>query len=136
MSDRLRQLYWVIPAPLVGSLVAGILFAVGHLVFYSSLKGSAPPVVDHSVANLRISGQVIDLAAGNTLALLVRFCLSLAISSSYTQLVWYAIKRSTHSRTVVDIDRITITLSNLLIMFDVTAWFRWPFLLPAALSSW
>ena len=79
---------------MVGSLIAGVLFAVGHHIFYNSLGGTVPPQSMYRVAGLHMSGQALNLAIGTTLAFLTRSCLTFAMALSYTQLAWYAVKRS------------------------------------------
>jgi hypothetical protein len=106
---------------MVGSLIAAILFAIGHHLFYDGLDGTAPPLLVHSFAGSHISGQGLNLAIGTTFAFLVRSCLALAVSLSYIQLAWYAIKRSPRDNTISDIDRVTGALSNLLVVLNIFA---------------
>jgi hypothetical protein len=136
MRDRLRQIHWLVPASTFGSLIAGILFAIGHHLFYNSLDGTTPTLSVYSLAGSRISGQALNLAIGTTFAFLVRSCLSFAMSLSYIQLAWYTIKRSSHDYTVSDIDRVTSALGNLLVVLNIFAWIKWPPMLLAALLSW
>jgi hypothetical protein len=136
MSNRLRQIHWLVPATTVGSLVVGILFAVGHHCFYSSLQGTTPPLAMYHVAGAQVSGQALNLAAGTAFAFLVRSCLAFAMALSYTQLAWFAIKRSTRDNTIPDIDKVTGALGNFLVLLNVFAWMKWPLLLLPALLSW
>jgi hypothetical protein len=135
-SNRPRQIHWLVPATTVGSLVVGILFAVGHHRFYSSLKGTTPLLAMYHVTGSQVSGQALNLAAGTAFAFLVRSCLAFAMALSYTQLAWFAIKRSTCDNTIPDIDKVTGALSNFLVLFNVFAWMKWPLLLLPAFLSW
>lgn len=121
---------------MVGWLVLGILFAVGHHVFYNSLNGSAPSLAVYNLGCSQVSIQALKLAAGTAFAFLVRSCLALAISLSYIQLAWYTIKRSSRKRTIPDIDTLTSALTNLFVVLHVFAWVKWPLLLLPALLSW
>jgi hypothetical protein len=40
---------------------------------------------------------------------------------SYTQLAWFAIKRSTRDNTIPDIDKVTGALGNFLVLLNVFA---------------
>jgi hypothetical protein len=136
MSNRLRQIHWLVPATTVISLVAGILFAVGHHRFYRSLEGTTPPLAMYHVAGSQVSGQAFNLAAGTAFAFLVRSCLAFAMALSYTQLAWFAIKRSARDNTIPDIDKATGALGNFLVLMNVLAWMKWRLLLLPALLSW
>ena len=136
MKSQLSRIHWVVPATMVGALLLGLLFAVGHHLFYSSLAGTRPPIAIYKVAGSSFSGQELNTAVGTTFALLVRSCLVLAISLSYIQLVWYAVKSSGRELTVADMDKVTSALGNLLVVFNVFAWWRWPLVLLTAAVSW
>jgi hypothetical protein len=136
MRDRLRQIHWLVPASTVGSLIAGILFAIGHHLFYDSLDGKTPSLVMYDLAGSHIPGQALNLAIGTTFAFLVRSCLAFAMSLSYIQLAWYTIKRSSRDYTIPDIDKVTSALGNVLVVLNVFAWAKWPLMLLVALLSW
>jgi hypothetical protein len=136
MRGPLRDVHWLVPVSMVGSLLVGVLFAVGHHLFYNSLGGTVPPQSMHRVAGLHISGQALNLAIGTTFAFLTRSCLTFAMASSYTQLAWHAVKRSSRPSTVSDIDNVTSALRNLLVIFNIFAWIKWPLILLVALLSW
>lgn len=136
MRDRFQSIHWLVPASTVGSLIVGILFALGHHLFYDSSDRTTPPLLVYSPAGSHISGQALNLAIGTTFAFLVRSCLAFAMSLSYIQLAWYTIKRSSRDYTISDIDKITSSLSNLLVVLNVFAWINWPMLLLVALLSW
>jgi hypothetical protein len=131
-----REVHWLVPVSMVGSLIVSILFAVGHHLFYSSLGGTVPPQSMYRVAGLHISGQALYLAIGTTFAFLTRSCLTFAMALSYTQLAWYAVKRSSRHPTVSDIDNVTSALRNLLVILNIFAWIKWPLMLLVALLSW
>lgn len=136
MRGPFRQVHWLVPVSMVGSLVVGVLFAVGHHFFYDSRGGTVPPQSMYRVAGLNISGQALNLAIGTTFAFLARSSLTLAMALSYTQLAWYAVKRSSRRSTVSDIDDVTSALRNLLVIFNIFAWIKWPLMLLIALLSW
>ena len=136
MRGPLREVHWLVPVSMVGSLIVSILLAVGHHLFYSSLGGTVPPQSMYRVAGLHISGQALYLAIGTTFAFLARSCLTFAMALSYTQLAWYAVKRSSRHPTVSNIDNVTSALRNLLVILNIFAWFKWPLMLLVALLSW
>jgi hypothetical protein len=136
MRGQLRNIHWLVPASTVGSLIAGILFAIGHHLFYNSLDGTTPSLVMHNFAGSHISGQALNLAIGTTFAFLVRSCLAFAMSLSYIQLAWFTIKRSSRDYTISDIDKVTSAFSNLLVVLNVFTWTKWPILLFVAILSW
>lgn len=135
MRDRFQHVHWLVLASMVGSLVVGILFAVGHHVSYNSRDGTTPPLLVYSLAGSQISEHALNLTIGTTFTLFVRSCLAFAMSLLYIQLAWYTVMRRAHDYTILDIDGLTSPPGNMLVVWGVFAWIKWPSLLLVALLS-
>ncbi|PTB48336.1 hypothetical protein M431DRAFT_513743 [Trichoderma harzianum CBS 226.95] len=99
----LFKAHWAVPSLMIGCLLCGIAFALGHHFFYSSLNAKIVQSNIEQEWNIRI---------GTGMAFLVKTCLTAAAGFAYTQLLWTTL-RSRHA-----------TLKGVDAMFSVTtnAW--------------
>jgi len=116
---------------MISALLAGVVFAVGHHLFYHGLAGHA--VSDHYGKGFgsSVSAQEINIAIGTAFAFLVRACLVLAVSTAYIQAFWRAAKarQSEMNLTVAQLDAAFSALTNLLAFAKGPLWLRNPVLL-------
>lgn len=117
-----------------GFLLASVLLALGHHLFYRNLAGTPPP--SYSIPGLGVSRQEINLAVGSTFANLVRSCLGFAVSLAYVQLVWHTTKRSKRDIHVADLDKALSARSDFLVILNVRAWCKWPLVFVVAAVTW
>ncbi|ETS74716.1 hypothetical protein PFICI_13200 [Pestalotiopsis fici W106-1] len=110
---------------IVTNLLLGIIFAVGHHLFYASLDGEIVRSPSQQEWYLRI---------GTGLSFLVRALLSASIGSAYVQLIWHNLKSTTTS--IKGVDAILGVLHNI---WDLTVWELWrtrPIVIVVALAIW
>ncbi|PVH69936.1 hypothetical protein DL98DRAFT_437971 [Cadophora sp. DSE1049] len=131
-----EQIHWRTPASMVGSLLIGCLFAIGHHLFYQSLTGKLTTTYTYTVLGANLTSQQVNIAAGTAFAFLVRACLVSSVSLAYLQAVWYTAKNTRQSITLANMDVLLSALSNALSLADVFTWWKWPWLLLVALLNW
>lgn len=139
MADKPRQkqtgVHWLAPTTIALSLVLGILFAVGHHLFYNSLDGTIAPNAEFDVFGSKVSRQQINIAAGTAFAFVVKVMLVTALAVAYIQLLWRALLSSKHI-TLGRIDVLFSGLSNVFSLAKATAWWRHPLLFILAILAW
>jgi hypothetical protein len=132
MPGRHSGIYWRAYTTMVASLVAGILLALGHHLFYSSLNGKpvgAAEEVMHWVTRQQFNGTI-----GCLFAFSVNTFLLVAVTTAYTQISWSAIKgRSTRLDTI---DTIFQAATSFWTLFSFKIWWKYPVLLLLALIIW
>ena len=82
------HVHWYGPTCMLGALLAGILLALGHHIYYATLDENEVPAGDHDLRLFSVSRQQATAAVGTAFAFAVRSALVLAISSAYVQLFW------------------------------------------------
>lgn len=133
---RLGGIYWPTPATLGAALLAGILFAVGHHLFYSNLDGQGVPTGDFGVVGFSVSEQQFNISVGNTFAFLVKAALASAVSLAYVQAVWHSTKGSRKGEKLSTLDTTFSILENALGFLKVRVWVKYPLLLILAIIAW
>lgn len=128
--------HWRALSILLGSLVASILFAIGHHLYYHNLAGT--PV---STANALaiggwegVSSQKLNTAVGTTFAALFRTSLSVAVTTAFAQLVWQALKAKGTKLNIVD--SLSGVLQNPLSFLNWEAWKGSMLLFGLAIAIW
>ncbi|KAK0787274.1 hypothetical protein LTR02_006467 [Friedmanniomyces endolithicus] len=135
VQSRSKDITWALgpihltaPVTMISALLAGVVFAVGHHLFYHGLAGHA--VSDHYGKGFgsSVSAQEINIAIGTAFAFLVRACLVLAVSTAYIQAFWRAAKarQSEMNLTVAQLDAAFSALTNLLAFAKGPLWLRNP----------
>lgn len=128
--------YWLAPASASGALLAGLLFMIGHHLFYQNLHGT--PVSDNTLFDFDISQQQINIAVGTAFAFLAKACMVLAISTSFVQMFWRAISAQSREAapTLERVDAVHSTLDNAFEMFNLRSWYAHPLLMLVAGLAW
>ncbi|KAK4574991.1 hypothetical protein LTR86_000841 [Recurvomyces mirabilis] len=123
---------------MLSAIFVGFAFALGHHFFYKSLAGTKVPDQGWPYRGSRLSYQQVNIAAGSTLAFLVKACLVLAVSMAYYQVFWRAAKagRDSPLLTVAQMDASYSGLSNLLAFKTISFWVRRPAMLSVAVIAW
>ena len=129
-----RHMHWLAPTTILSALIAGILFALGHHFFYSSLSGHAVGNANYHILGTSISHQEINTTAGTAFAFLVNFALGAAIATAYAQAFWRAVLR--RKATLESLDATFSVLSDALSLAKVWIWWHYPLLLCVALIAW
>lgn len=127
-------IHWLAPISMLGSLIAGILFAVGHHLFYQRLNGT--PASTISVLGSDISRQQTSIAIGTAFAFLVKACLVYAVTVAYVQVFWKEAKAPTASHTLSSLDDLSCAIDNLLVMCKIPMWLSYWLLLLIATVTW
>ena len=132
----MAQIYWKTCTQMFAALVFGILLAVGHHLFYSSLSGKAAATDNYQVlgGQLAVSRQEVEIAIGTSIAFLVKAALALAVSIAYTQVVWKAVKRRETS--LLTVDTLFSILGSFMSFLSVSVWWKYPLLLLLAITVW
>jgi len=81
-----------------------------------------------------LTDQRINLVGGTALAFLVKTCLSIAMSSAYTQILWKFFR--VHSIQISTANAIFGLMSNPLGLFRYRLWWLHPFMMLLALGKW
>ena len=129
-----KQIHWLAPTTVVLALGAGVLFAVGHHLFYSGLHGEAVHNQDFNLLGANVSTQQINITAGTVFAFLVNFSLETALATAYTQLVFR--KLMYRKATLETWDATYGALSNMFYLAKVWVWWQLPLMCCIALISW
>ncbi|KAJ2987773.1 hypothetical protein NUW58_g4324 [Xylaria curta] len=135
MANKLESV-WRASTSILGALLAGILTAVGHHLYYASLQGTSPEG-DRMIAGYRLSNQTFTTAVGTAFAFVVRAFLLFGVSGAYVQVFWHA---ATHARkggnTLEEVDAMFSILSNLFAFRQGSVWWKYPMLLIIAFIAW
>ena len=118
------------------ALIFGILLAVGHHMFYSSLSGKPADTDSYRIlgGQFALSKQEVKIAIGTLFAFLVKAALALAVAIAYTQVVWKAVKRQETS--LLTVDTLFSILGNVSSFLSVSVWWKYPLLLLLAITVW
>ncbi|KAF7193881.1 hypothetical protein HII31_04771 [Pseudocercospora fuligena] len=130
------HIHWLAPVTILSSLIGGIVLALSHHLFNSSLKGTLVDAEPYKLVSYEVSQQQINTAVGTALAFLSRSCLVVAVSTAYTQAFWWTITRDGTSPRLSTVDVLYSVLSNIWSLFRPKTWWRHPLLLLTALVTW
>ena len=133
---RQSHIHWQAPTTAVLALVVGILFAIGHHLFYDSLSGRPAPNAGYHILGSDISSQQINIAGGTAFAFLVKASLIAAVAVCYIQLFWRTMAYRSRENTLESLDTTFSALTNILVLFKVWIWWRFPVLFSLAVASW
>lgn len=129
-----RQIYWLAPTTVAVAFSAGVLFALGHHLFYSNLNGRFVSDDQYNVLGTQISRQSINLTAGIAFSYLVNFSLATAVATAYVQVFW---RDMLHRK--VTLDNLNIASSGLTNAFSflkVRVWWDHRLLCGLAIVAW
>lgn len=131
-----RQIHWLTPVSMVGALLLGGLFALGHDLFYANLAGTAVAADSFDLAGAEVSRQQLNLAAGTTLAFLFKSSVVSAVSIAYFQAVWHVVKGSKRDIDISNMDVLLSALGNAISLVSFSTWLKGPLLLLIAVIAW
>ena len=135
-SAMKRKIPWQAPTTINLALLAGLLFAVGHHLFYRHLDGQQVASEDVRLLGSNISPQQLNVAIGTAFAFLVKASLVTAVSTAYLQLLWRALLRAARGSTLGDLDTAFSGLNNIISLSKVWVWWRLPLLFGLAIVAW
>jgi hypothetical protein len=117
---------------------SGLFIAVGHHLFYENLDGQEVPSQRWKTSGIELTTQQVNIALGTALAFLVKVCLVLAVSSSYTQAIWSAAKASKKGQhmSIADLDAAFSALGNLGALSKLHLWAKHPLMLSLVAIAW
>ena len=116
--------------------MSGVLFATGHHLFYQRLAGTAVSTDNFNLLGSSISRQEASVAIGTALAFVTKACLVFAISLAFIQVLWREISARNAAPTLATIDNIWSAIANLLVLFNLPLWLKYPLLLLMATAAW
>lgn len=85
---------------MLGGLIVGAFFALGHHLFYASLDNT--PVTHGTVFSSSISKQEFNVSIGLAFAFVVKACLVFSMSVAFVQLFWREVSCSVGCRAMLD----------------------------------
>jgi hypothetical protein len=132
--QRIRHIHWKAPTLMVSSLVAGLILAVGHHVFYSRLNGSPAPASDYDLGGWSIPKQQANIAGGTAFAFLVKASLVVAVGTAYIQTFWRAI--AARDIKLAHLDTLGSVPGSITALVAIWRWVNFPLLLLLALIIW
>ena len=104
IKRRSWERHWRAPMLMLGGILLGVVFVLGHHFFYASIH--MQPVDDVYLS------QAWVIRFGTLLAFLVKICLAATVATSFVQLQWLELRRKPW--TVKDIDVLSSVLGNML----------------------
>ncbi|USP72759.1 hypothetical protein yc1106_00033 [Curvularia clavata] len=131
------QTTWWTSFLIIGAFAFGLLFALGHHLFYQSLDGN--PTSDSEQHGTQHLGQQINIAIGTLFAFLAKAAFILSITTTYYQVFWRAVKKNTqsgHAPTLSWLDSAFSATSSITSLLPLPTWLRYPVLLFIAISTW
>jgi hypothetical protein len=133
-----RRVHWLVPTTMVGSCLAGLLLALGHHLFYSSLNSQVVPTASYHLIGHSLSIQQVNTSIGTAFAFLVRTFLALAISAAYVQVFWRSLRNTGGKRpsTLNELDWAHAGLSNIFGLFNFRFGSKYPLLVCLAAVFW
>jgi hypothetical protein len=133
---RALRIHWRAPTFTVLFLISGIIFSIGHHLFYRSLAGTPASNEGYNIYTTVVSKQQLNIAAGTAFAFVVKATLVAAITATYIQLFWREIAHRTKSIPLESIDSIFSALANGFTLFRLWIWYRYPLLFSIAVVCW
>jgi len=138
MTHRIH-VYWWTPFLLFVSLLVGVLFSLGHHLFYKSLVNKSTSTGSYSIAGTNYPGQQVNIAIGTAFAFLAKAAFVLAVSTAYYQVFWRRITQDADNNrppTLAQIDSTFSAPTNIISLLRAPLWFRYPLLFLMALTMW
>jgi hypothetical protein len=128
----------IMPLTMIMALISGLFAAIGHHLFYEGLDNQIVPSQGWKAYGIEFTSQQLNIAGGTALAFLVKLCLVLAVSTSYTQAIWDTARACTKERgmTITQLDAAFSVLSNIVALKEVRLWSRYPMLILLATVAW
>lgn len=134
--SHLKAVHWLAPTTIILALLLGILFVLGHHVFYAKLENQSVPTGNYTLAGKQLPKQQFNTFVGIALAFLVKTFLSIALSTIYVQFFWRSIKDAKQRPTVTELDWAYSGTQNILNLLNLKIGWKYPFLVLLALIFW
>ena len=131
-----RSVHWLAPTTIILALVVSFLLALGHHFFYLRLDGEPVSTESYHIAGKTMPKQQFKTSVGIAFALLVRTFLSIAVSTAYVQLFWRSIRNARPSPKLAELDWASSGVNNVLRIFNVKYWWKYPALVALATVFW
>lgn len=124
---------------MLGSLLSGLAFAIGHHFFYQSFHHQPAPTTfdEMTLLGTKLSLQQFNTAVGTAFAFWVRASLVFAVGIAYLPAMMWSLSTGRDGK--VDISSMNILMSalgNLLALTYFNKWWRRPVLYAIALAAW
>lgn len=133
---KANGIHWLAPTIIVGSLILGALLALGHHLFYSSLRGTTARDDNLHILYSQVSRQQLNTAAGTAFAFLVKAALTSAVSTAYIQIFWRVVTRASRPATLESLDTTFSAPTSVLSLYKVWIWWQYPLLFSLAVTAW
>lgn len=117
---------------MLAALIAGVLLAAGHHLFYSRLNGTPS---SGSILLASISYQEANIAIGTALAIMVNSCLEFAVAAAFIQMFWKVLNEMS-STTMKQLDSIYSAPHDIFMLLKVWLWWKYPLLFALATLAW
>ncbi|CAG7998258.1 unnamed protein product [Penicillium olsonii] len=122
---------------MVTALMAAIVFALGHDIFYRSLDGRTvmnDQPLKFWISSLNVSDQQIYISLGTLFAFSVRSFVGISVSTAFDQLAWKSINGKTTQIGVID--DLLSALKNGFTFFNLQLWKRFPISMTLGIICW
>ncbi|EFR00814.1 hypothetical protein MGYG_03818 [Nannizzia gypsea CBS 118893] len=134
-SSRLGWLQ--VPSLILGSWLVGLALAISHHLFYALLNDRLT-AADSNIKLLgtSISEQQFNIALGTVFAFLTKAAFVLAVSTTYYQAAWWAVKRRSQpnkTQTLAEVDSVFAAAGDIISLLSSKFWYRYPLLFVLAL---
>jgi hypothetical protein len=126
ISTPRKRIDWKVPAIMSTSMILGVVFIIGHHLFYRSLH--------HTPTGDAIFAQQINTGIGTAFAFIIRMFLVIAAGTAYWQLFWHQVKK--RPTTMSSLDTLNSITLNAFQFFRVRTLFRFPIMALVALILW
>jgi hypothetical protein len=120
-----RRVHWKAPTFMIGSLVIGFAFALGHHFYYRSWN--------HQLVRDNTQQEWIT-RIGTGFAFIIKMFLVIAAGTAYIQHLWASFR--SHPATIDNVDSMFDVLGNAWKFLEVKLWFRRPILVILAAVPW
>lgn len=136
--SRISSIHWFAPTLMLSASVAGVLFAIGHHLFYQSIDGKSASRGGYALFGASISAQETAIATGTAFAFIVKSCLVLAVAVAAVQVFWGSrfIHDATIPPTLQRLDSAYSANSDITALLNWRTWKKFPLLMVLALIGW
>lgn len=121
---------------MVFALLAGILLALSHHLFYASLNRKFVPTGFYPFAGKNLPKQQFNASVGIALAFLVRTFVAVVVSTAYVQIFWRSTMNAKQYPTFAELDWANAGLANVFSLFNLKLGWKYPFLVLLAVIFW
>ena len=131
-----KGIHWLAPATMMAAFLAGVLPAVGHDLFYVSLRGTRVSSGSFDLLGKSVPKQQFHTAVGTAFAFLVKAFLTVAIFTAFIQILWRDTKHSEVYPTLAELDTVHSILDDILAFWHVKTFAKHRLLLVFAIIFW